>query len=432
MKRSLFKKKQKIVIVIIVFLLSVCLFCDKNEVCKAEQMIQNNYINSQNINNDNLEIEFKYKEKLYKFSDFSFNIVKTEIQQNLLKTISDKINTMNFAVKNGFTIEESVIYSFPEIEKIYNELKKNIYKQPIESYVESILNTGNIFCNKSKNGVCLDKKCFYNDVFYVLSNYFDNAKKTIYIKDREILPTRDDNYIADFILKSSYKTTFINSVESRKNNIKVALSKFDGVVLKPNDVLSFNKTTGVRNEENGYKKAKIIKNGTYYNEYGGGVCQVSTTIYNAALLAGLEILEVHPHSLPISYEKPCFDAMVNTGSSDLIIKNNTDGDIIFATSNKNDICLVNIYGKKNEYDIVRKSEKIMEFENYVKETSSDYKKYGFEKPLNKGEEVVVSYGKPGYKAVGILEYYKNGVLIKTKKIRENIYNPTKQVVLVSD
>ena len=239
-----------------------------------------------------------------------------------------------------------------------------------------------------------------------------------------------DYFSKNITLKSSFKTDFSSSISSRKNNIKKAMSSIDGVVLYPDEVFSFNKTTGVRNEKNGYMKAKTIKNGSYFEEYGGGVCQVSTTLYNAALLADLEILEVNPHSLPVSYIEPCFDAMVNEGSSDLLIKNNTELPIIIACSNKNDQCLINIYGIKNKFNIKRIGKKIEEIENNKFEKIYDYQSVGFDKPIDKGKQVVISKGKNGYKATGYLEYYKNDVLIKTKNIRSNTYYPTKEVILV--
>ena len=110
-----------------------------------------------------------------------------------------------------------------------------------------------------------------------------------------------------------------------------------------------------RNEENGYKKAKIIKQGSFSQEFGGGVCQVSTTLYNCALLADLEIVEVNPHSLPVSYVEPSFDAMVNTGSSDLKIKNNTDKPIYIATSGDDEFCKICMFGCENPYKIIKKS-----------------------------------------------------------------------------
>ena len=208
-------------------------------------------------------------------------------------------------------------------------------------------------------------------------------------------------------LRGSFKTSFYNSSESRKNNIKTALKSLDGVIIEPGEIFSFNNTTGERNKENGYQKAKTIKNGSFYEEFGGGVCQVSSTLYNAFLLSDVEIIEVHPHSLPVSYVEPCFDAMVNMGSSDLRIKNNTKEPIIIACSDKNDECLINVYGLRNDFEIKKVSKKTGDILDFETEIIRDYRLVGLDKPMNKGESKVISNGKPGYKAIGYLEYYKD-------------------------
>ncbi|MBO5344960.1 MAG: VanW family protein, partial [Clostridia bacterium] len=214
----------------------------------------------------------------------------------------------------------------------------------------------------------------------------------------------------------------------RKHNIKKALKSFDGVVLEIGESLSFNKTTGKRNENNGYKKAKIITNGTFSSGFGGGVCQVSSTLYNACLLAGLEIVEANPHSLPVSYVEPSFDAMVNEGSSDLIIKNNTNGKIVITTSSKDDVCKIKIFGKSNKFKIERKSEVLKKIPASEERVEFDYEKYGLD--LQVGEEKRVSFSKDGFESVGSLEFYdEKGNLMHTKKIRQNKYSPTAGVVV---
>ena len=195
------------------------------------------------------------------------------------------------------------------------------------------------------------------------------------------------------------------------------------------EILSFNKTTGIRNEEAGYMAAKIISNGTFVDGFGGGVCQVSTTLYNAALLSGLEIMEVHNHSLPVSYIEPSFDAMVNSGSSDLLIRNNTDGKLIFTTSFEGDVCKVKIFGKKNKYKITRISEKTKIIPAEAEIIDNNYEKYGINN-LEIGETKRISYAKEGYFSNAYLNYYdERGNLIKTQKIRENRYNPTRGIVV---
>jgi vancomycin resistance protein YoaR len=163
--------------------------------------------------------------------------------------------------------------------------------------------------------------------------------------------------------------------------------------------------------------------------YGGGVCQVSTTLYNACLLAGLEVLEVHNHSLPVSYVESSFDAMVNIGSSDLKIKNNSGGKIIITTSFENDVCKVKIFGKPNKYKIKRISEKIKEIEAPPDMIETDVFKYPDHK-LEVGEERRISYSKKGLVSKGVLEYYDNsGRFVKSEIIRKDTYAPTKGIIL---
>lgn len=389
---------------------------------KKDLAFKENIEVSNNISKDNgLDLYFSYDNKLINIEN-----EKTEFLNLKNVDTNKKIQLVNFFIKNGFSKESSINYVFPEIKKTVQNIEKNTTKKPIDSKIEILKNTGNIKIKNCKNGVLVDKNILYNDIFYNLSS---KNKKIIKLKFNEIKPEFDINE-CEIFLKGSYKTSFKNSNNSRKNNIKTALKSLDGVVIMPNEQISFNRTTGERNEKNGYQKAKTIKNGIFVPEFGGGVCQVSTTLYNTCLLANLEIVEVNPHSLPVSYEKPCFDAMVNMGTSDLVVKNNTDKPIIIATSSSNDECLINVYGVKNKFKIVRKSEIIDNFIHFDKIKTQNYELYGFDKPLKEGEEIVVCKGKEGFEAIGVLEYYIDDVLVKTEVIRKDIYKPTKEVVLV--
>src|SRR5699024_1062257 len=107
-------------------------------------------------------------------------------------------------------------------------------------------------------------------------------------------------------------------------------------------------TTGPRTKENGYENANIIIDGNYVSGTGGGVCQASTTLYNALLLANMEILSVHHHSLPASYVPLSFDAMVIEGYADLIFKNTSNSPIFIKTICDENNVTVEIYGKSLE------------------------------------------------------------------------------------
>ena len=110
---------------------------------------------------------------------------------------------------------------------------------------------------------------------------------------------------------SSYTTYFNEKEWGRCENIRIASALLDGITIQAYGEFSFNKTVGKRTEEAGFQEAKIIVAGEYVQGVGGGVCQVSTTLYNAALKSGLMITEYHPHSLRVSYVQPSRDAMVS-------------------------------------------------------------------------------------------------------------------------
>jgi vancomycin resistance protein YoaR len=195
----------------------------------------------------------------------------------------------------------------------------------------------------------------------------------------------------------SYFSTPIRGVnqEGRIHNIGVALSKFDGMRVEPEQVISFNSIIGNTTKENGYALAKVIINGKYEDDYGGGVCQASTTLYNALLLADIEVLQANPHSLKVGYVEGAFDSMVSYGLSDLVFKNNTGGPIFISTFCNADSCGATIYGSENLYDIVRRSEQIEVDQEKFPKVSSKYE--------------------------GFLDYYKNGEKQFEKKIRKDNY-----------
>ena len=115
-------------------------------------------------------------------------------------------------------------------------------------------------------------------------------------------------------LLSSCTTYYNTENKGRAHNIELAASRIDGIVLEPKEVFSFNGAAGERTKENGYEEAPVIERGEYALGIGGGVCQVSSTLFAAALEGGMRILESRPHSLPVSYLPPSLDAMVSTWS----------------------------------------------------------------------------------------------------------------------
>ncbi len=134
----------------------------------------------------------------------------------------------------------------------------------------------------------------------------------------------------------------------RIHNIKLALSMFNGMVLAPGQEVSFNEVTGPRGLEQGYQNAGVILDDEIVDGPGGGVCQVSTTLYQALVRSGLQIVKRSKHSLPVSYVPVGTDAAVNYGSLDLVFKNNTESPVFLVCEVSGSSVSVTIYGRPLE------------------------------------------------------------------------------------
>jgi len=301
----------------------------------------------------NMQITVLFDQKKYKINDNFNNFINiTELQKRNIKLEKkEKIELMKKLIRMGFSKEEIISYVYPYLYRNILELIKNEKTKEVNAYISVIKNTGNIELIKSKNGSKINKSLLFDDIFYNLTN---NCNNIISVSSDIVYPKVNMNNIKEYsFLRSEFKTNFKNSNNERKTNISLALKSLDGVVINPGQIFSFNECVGERTSENGYKQAKIISKGKFIDAIGGGVCQVSTTLYNASILAGLEIIEVNPHSLKVGYIEPGFDAMVNSGVSDFKFKNNTCRPIIIATSNLNNECLIRIYGIENKLKYIR-------------------------------------------------------------------------------
>ncbi len=214
---------------------------------------------------------------------------------------------------------------------------------------------------------------------------------------------------------SSYTTYYDEKDGGRCQNISIAASLIGGVTVQAYGEFSFNATVGKRTEEAGFQQAKIILNGEYVSGVGGGVCQVSTTLYNAALKCGLKVVEYHPHSLRVGYVPPSRDAMVSTGS-DLKLFNPHSFPVYLSTEVFTGGLRIAFFGKNEGYRYELSSNILAEIpppEPIIKEGDKD--------------EIIRS-PKHGVKSEAYLECYKGGRLLFRKRIRTDEYRPIQAIV----
>lgn len=223
---------------------------------------------------------------------------------------------------------------------------------------------------------------------------------------------------------AKFTTRYDESAENRSNNIKLATQKINGTILMPGETFSYNKVVGARTIKAGYKEATVYMGGKVVNGIGGGICQVSTTLYNATLLANLEIVSRRNHYFITSYVSASRDATVSYGSIDFQFKNTRSYPIKIECTAKNGICQVTIKGtKEDEEYTVEIQDKITQVIPYTtKEIKTD--------ELATGEQQVVQKGVNGYKSEAYRIVKLRGKVISKTLLSKDSYNPLEEIIKI--
>mgnify|MGYP000714186625 CR=1 FL=1 len=376
--------------------------------------------------NENISIDIKDQKQLNKdikksgILDYS-TLVPTTYKVEKTKVIFTK-------GKSGEAVKQKDVYN--TIQTALNEynFNKTLKIKPSSvSEDESVMKT--IYKTLSKEGknATLDKN---NDYKIVAEQYgakydlddsisaFNKAKegKEFEVKAKAIVPsiTKEDlekNLFKDVL--GEYTTT-VNGSSVRKNNVRLAGEKCN-VILLPGEEFSYNQTVGKRTKENGFGEAGAYLNGETVQEVGGGVCQASSTLYNAVVLANLEVTERTNHTYISSYVPIGRDATVSWGGPDFKFKNNRDYPIKIEASYEKSKLTCKIIGTDVDGSYVKfTSEKT----GYVGFNT----KYENDDTIPEGQQVTRKAGSNGGRAVSYrLVYDKNGNLISKTKEANSYY-----------
>lgn len=364
------------------------------------------------------------------------HIVADEIAERRINgTLPEKAEQMDNCLSSGSTYRYAVTYTFPRLAAAVTELKERIDAPARDSTMTFNPNSRPMFyITREKAGRCLDEETLYKSVYFAVKRAAYRESGTITAEATpDVVPpsvTAEDN-VRLTGLRARFSTDMSASGANRKHNIALAFSKINGTVLQPGETFSFNGKVGRRTKENGFREANIILDGEYVSGFGGGVCQASTTLYNCALAAGLNVTAVRNHSLAASYVPPSFDAMVNSGSSDLQFVNEGETPVFIRTVCSPSTVTAEIYGAALPYRIERESIVVRRVPAPADtETVDTARKYTAGLPA--GEKVRVSYAKDGIVSEGYLRYYAtDGHLIRRVKIRTDSYAAHRGVVAVA-
>ena len=374
------------------------------------------------LNNLDDEWEDKFVDNTYYIEEDNLILVKgtkgiiidkEALLNNLKEVIRKKIegNKIN-------EIEIPVITKTPEefdVEKIRNE----IYKEAKNASYDETTST----LHTHVNGV--DFKISIADAKEILKEEKDEYIIPLEITKPDITTEKLGEEAFPTKL-ASFNTRYDASNINRSTNIELACEAIDGTILLPGDKFSFNGIVGPRTKAKGYLLAGAYSAGELIESYGGGVCQVSSTIYNAALYANLEIVERYNHSSVVSYVDVGRDATVSYGSRDFKFKNSRTYAIKIKAIARNGILNVEIWG------IPEKEEFLIELSSETTDVIPCNIKYKYDSKLEKDEEIVDAIGANGAKSIAYKTIKKNGIIVSKTILSEDSYNPMTRIIRTGD
>jgi len=226
------------------------------------------------------------------------------------------------------------------IAKIGKEIRK-----PAKNARAKMDTKGNLLlAAKEEKGVTLDEKATKEALLKSgVAALADGETATLVITEEEPKVMSGDLGKMGELL-GSFSTNYSSSPSNRKANVALAASKIDGTLLAPGEVFSYNGCVGPREVEFGWKMAHQFQDGLVVDGVGGGVCQVSTTLYNAVLQADLKVVSRSNHSMTVAYVRPGRDATVSYGNTDFRFANSTPGPIFLGARADGDRLTFRIYG----------------------------------------------------------------------------------------
>ena len=222
---------------------------------------------------------------------------------------------------------------------------------------------------------------------------------------------------------ATFKTNYDGGDKDRTTNLQIACNKINGKVVMPNETFSYNKTLGARTAAAGYKNAKVYEAGQVVDGIGGGICQISSTLYNAVLRANLEIVERKNHQFVTSYVEAGMDATVVYGMTDFKFKNTRKYPVKIIASAKNGVATVSIYGIKEG------EEYTFSFRTVTVSTIPTSTKYIDDPTLEAGKEKVKQKGANGKKTETYMTKMLNGKIISTTIISRDTYDAMQKIIL---
>lgn len=338
-------------------------------------------------------------------------------EQERKRSLLSKISNMDGAKIIKYPIK--VQYSQKEQAKLSEAWNKVLETEAVDARLEMDLEKG-LLVLPSKPGSKVDQTATFSALPQELES-FDSLRLPIVM---EVIPPEvKDGQLQNMGELAVFSTWFNAGDINRSHNLYLATSSINGSMLDPGEVFSFNRRVGERVSEAGYRDALVIVGNKFEPGLGGGVCQVSSTLYNAILLAGLQIEERHNHALTVAYVPVGRDATVVYGLQDFRFKNTTAYPIYIRAMARGGRLQINVYGNLAE-------KKRITLSSVIDQTIPFKESRQLDTTLQPGEEKIDHVGFPGYVSRTFRSYLnEEGKVIKQEKLSTDYYKPLDKLIL---
>lgn len=323
--------------------------------------------------------------------------------------------------KDTINLDADISYDEEALLAFENKVLEEFNIEPKNADI--VINSGNITVTPEVSGKTIDKEELHNKLIENINGDPSNEVELSFdlVEQEATIKSEDLNKITGVI--SSYSSKYSNTGDGRVKNMEIAAGIVNGTIVMPGEEFSYNALIGDTTPEKGYEKANTYVGNEIVPDYGGGICQVSTTLYRAVMRANIRSTERTNHSLTVSYSEPGLDATVANPYLDYKFVNTYDFPIYIQGSVSGGVVNFSIYGNVEEmgnktYDLV----------NEILEKYDPEVKYEEDSTMEEGTEKVVSYGMPGYKANSYLVTYENGVEVNRELISTDVYMTTDTVI----
>ncbi|MDO4573084.1 MAG: VanW family protein, partial [Clostridia bacterium] len=330
---------------------------------------------------------------------------------------------------NGRDFTLTASYDFSGITADIALIAAELEVEPADAFVSGVnADTRKIEFSDGVVGVTVEQEALIQTITEAILN---GQYAPIAIPVIETQPAvTSEELAAKYTLRAKATTSYSGSNSNRIYNIQKGCALISGTVLKPGDVFSANDTLGTRTTRNGWKMAGAYVGGSVVDEPGGGVCQLSSTLYNAIVKADLEVVYRRNHSMPVNYISEGLDATINSVGNiiDFQFKNNTTSDIVILGYTEDKKLTFEIWGlpfATDEYDEIRLTASLVETLYPSGETVEIQVLEGTEKPdgslMIAGETYIAVTRRNGSRYQSYKNYYKNDTLVRKEALASSTY-----------